>query len=68
MNDQLETWSEFRRGEMVTGKRTRNVVCCNCNLMSNPIHDGKYGISEDGRDVPVFVCDDCDRLMSGDGE
>jgi RNase P subunit RPR2 len=64
MSDTLEMWNDFVRGERVTGKRTKRVVCCNCNKMSNPEHDGKYGISEDGRDVPVVVCDDCDRMMS----
>lgn len=65
MNDTLENWIEFTRGERFTGKRTKRIVCCNCNRMSNPEHDGKYGdTGDDGITRPGYYCDDCDQMMS----
>ncbi len=68
MTDSLESWNDFRRGETVTGKRTRKIVCSNCDKLSNPEHDGKYAISEGGKDLPVHVCDECDKAMSSEDD
>ena len=60
--DTLEMWNDFVRGEMVTGKRTKRIVCCNCDKMSNPEHDGKVSnVEDDGTETPAYLCDDCER-------
>lgn len=67
MNDTLEMWNDFVRGEMVTGKRTKLIVCCNCDKMSDPEHDAKIGeTGDDGIIRPTYWCDRCFKECVGD--